>query len=665
MTGDEMYFWATDTFHDSDGQMCRLMKQQLERQIDKMKKAPDSHPNLTNAHWELINLAAEGHSGWLKAVQKYNDIWLRLAGEKRDEMPDTSEVTRSAFGTISKLEPVVNSDERHGYIPDDPCASGGNVFNVAEWGYQTDGEEQIAASDFSGLGPVVGKIETHATKPADQYPMNDRGNGQHFVDLYQDDVKFVDSRRSWVLWDGERWYRDLDDKLVGKAYSRVERLQTKFAAELPRGDDTQIRKAEAWRKWGVKSGNVPVIKNALTIAKGLDVGDKPVALSGREFDANPMLLGCANGILDLAYPDRGVRAPRKEDYVTYNTRVPYIPWDTDMAHETGLIEQYNLWLEYLKIFQPDPEMRKFVQKVLGHLLVGENPEKLIIFVYGEHDTGKSTLLGGLSGALGDYYGTIDINLFRNKELNPQLIRAVPLRVTGMSEVDAGRMDASTMKRLTGNDKVVAEAKYSNDIFEGRPQFTTLIACNNEPEIQHSDEALRERVLILPFDTTISRSLRRYDKQTEIERHSGVATLAWLVEGWKLYCAEGLLRRDWPAEVKRLCGEVVSHFNATQTFISECLDKWPATKEGVRAQKRALDKAAGRGKPAAGAAEWEAEWTPPAAVVYELYTRWCNTNGVPAVSHPDLSKEIALGKPQVKNVEGKSVRCYVGVRIKVD
>jgi P4 family phage/plasmid primase-like protien len=658
-----MYFWAVDTFRDSDGPPCKLMQQQLDRQIEKMKRAPDSHPNLTNAHWELINLAAEGHSGWLKAVQQYNAIWLKLAGEKRDALPDPNEVTRSAFGAISKVEPVVNSEERNGYIAEDRCSDGNNVFDVNEWGYQTD-DEQVAALDYKGLGPVVGKVATYQTKPSDQYPMNDRGNGQHFVDLYQDDVKFVDSRRSWVLWDGERWWRDLDDKLVGKAYSRVEQLQTKFAAELPRGDDTQIRKAEAWRKWGVRSGNVPVIKNALTIAKGLDVGDIPVALSGKEFDSNPMLLGCANGILDLTCSDLGVRPPQKQDYVTYNTKVPYIPWDTDAAHQSGLLEQYKLWTEYLEIFQPDPEMRLFVQKVLGHLLVGENPEKLIIFVYGEHDTGKSTLLGGLSGALGDYYGTIDINLFRNKELNPQLIRAVPLRVTGMSEVDAGRMDASTMKRLTGNDKVVAEAKYSNDIFEGRPQFTTLIACNNEPEIQHSDEALRERVLILPFETIISRSMRQYEKQTEIERHSGIAVLAWLVEGWKLYCEQGLQRKDWPSEVKRLCGEVVSHFNATQTFIAECLEKYRDTKDGGRAYGRAKQRAANRGKPMPGPTDWDKEWTPRAGAVYERYTRWCSANGIGSpVSSQQLGKDIGMGRTQQRNMDGDTSKVYVGVRFR--
>jgi len=120
-----------------------------------------------------------------------------------------------------------------------------------------------------------------------------------------------------------------------------------------------------------------------------------------------------------------------------------------------------------------------VQKVLGHLIVGENPEKLIVFMYGPHDTGKSTMLGGILGALGDYYGAVDINLFKPKDLNPGLIRACPLRVVGMSEVDAGTMDGPTVKRITGNDMVSAEAKYSNVIFQGRSYIVLKDLANNQ------------------------------------------------------------------------------------------------------------------------------------------------------------------------------------------
>ena len=58
-----------------------------------------------------------------------------------------------------------------------------------------------------------------------------------------------------------------------------------------------------------------------------------------------------------------------------------------------------------------------------------------------------------------------------------------------------------------------------------------------------------------------------------------------------------------------------------------------------------------------------EWTPTTAQVYELYTRWCTTNGEKAISLHELTKELGAGNPQVKNVNGKSARCYVGFRLK--
>ena len=98
--------------------------------------------------------------------------------------------------------------------------------------------------------------------------------------------------------------------------------------------------------------------------------------------------------------------------------------------------------------------------------------------------------------------------------------------------------------------------------------------------------------------------------------------------------------------------------------AECLEKYTDSKEGGRALARAKTRAAGKGKNVPTVAYWDADWTPSAAVIYELYVRWCAANGVPAVSHPQLSKELALGKPQVRNVDGKNARCYVGLRIRV-
>jgi putative DNA primase/helicase len=396
------------------------------------------------------------------------------------------------------------------------------------------------------------------------------------------------------------------------------------------------------------------------MAQSIYYNGELVSTLGTQFDADPRLLGCENGILVLN-TEPYLRPAKKEDYVTFNTHTLYIPWDLEAANESGVLEGYQLWKEYLDIFLPDIKIRHFIQKVMGHLLIGENPEKLLIFVYGPHDTGKSTMLSGIKAALGDYYGTIDINLFSNQKLNPGLIRAVPLRVAGMSEVDDGKMDASMIKRLTGNDTVTAEAKFSNDIFEGRPQFTTLIACNQEPSIKNVDEALQERIMVLPFDYQIPMDKRDYGKQSDIEKTCSEAVLAWLVQGWKMYCREGLKRAHWPLEIARLCGHVVGNLNPVQQFISECIEK--NTPDALRARQAAFERAHKRKRTTPSVADWDTEWTPIAEAVYELYTRWCTSNGEKIISKTELAKEIGVQPAEPRNIKGINHRCYFGIRLK--
>lgn len=688
LTGDELVDWAATTWRGSQDEPCKDMKIALDKWINRIQHAASCHPMLIPAQWEIMRYGAEGHEGWLTALVKLNDEWASHAKQQRDGPVPQDEIRRAVIGGLSKIEPTFTS------LADDPCLAKAAVKDgeyedrLDDWGYSElcacgndsctgcDVGDRIRASDFGGLGPVVGKLQVVKDRPVDDYGMHDEGNGEHFIDLYGDNVKFISGRRNWALWippDGTvgsgRWYADFDGSYTSLAFQRVRKRQEAFARGISieavrDGNNSQLKKrATAWTGWAKRSGDLDPIRKAIESSKRLYIDDNtPVTLVGREFDANPRLLGCANGVLELI-DDPELRAPRREDYVTYNTQVPYIPWRTLATADDINLDGFHLWVEYLNTFLPDPEIRHFVHKVMGHLLVGENPEKLMLFLYGSHDTGKSTMIGAISGALGDYYGTIDMNLFKQKDLNPQLIRAVPLRVTGMSEVDAGVMDAATVKRLTGNDKIVAEAKYSNDIFEGRPQFTTLIACNNPPDINHADEALRERILALPFNTTIDRSKRKYERQTQIERYSGIAVLSWLVEGWRLYCEEGIKREGWPKAVRRLHGEVVADLNPTQGFINSMLVKARECEEGIRAENLAMDNMRDRGRMTPTTADWPKEWTTSASTIYEMYVRWMASNGAPAMSFPSFSNELGLGRPAQRKIDGKNVKCYIGVRVK--
>jgi putative DNA primase/helicase len=659
LSDDELIDWLKTLRFEEEP--CERMRKATAKWIERLEESASSHDKLVPAHHELLNLAAEGHAGIEWALNEFHPAWWGHVSENRGGDPESAgaEINRSIVGGLDKIQPYYEGLGR----PEDTCAVDASDYNVDGWAERV--EAAVSDMDYEGLGPIVGAMEVLDAKPASEYGQHDDGNGQHFIDLYGGSVKYVDGRDGWVVWDSKRWHRDNSSRKVGLAFRRVRMRQEEFAyrtlAEAKANDDKGLMAlGKSWLTWSKRSGNVGPISAALQSAERLHVNGEDVAVPTTLFDSRPDLLGCENGVLELT-ADPEIRKPEKHDYVTFNTGTPYVPWRTLASSEGETFEGFELWNEYLNTFLPDRDVQRYIQKVMGHLIIGENPEKRIVFLYGPHDTGKSTMIGAISGALGDYYGTVDIALFRPKELNPGLIRAVPLRVVGMSEVDAGTMDAATVKRLTGNDKVNAEAKYSNDIFEGRPQFTCLIAANNPPNIAHADEALNERLLALPFMKTIERSHRRYDRQNQIEKHSGVAVLSWMVEGWKMYCAEGL--DNPPIAIRKLQREMTAGLNATQGFISEMLEKARDTEEGRRAIAEAEKRAKRKGKVKATISDMDVKWTTPCDVVYETYKRWCNGNGVDPVSHPELTKDLGLGAGVARSIDGKVRKCYNGIRVR--
>src|SRR5258708_30674226 len=89
--GDELLSWASDTFNDSAGDMCRIMMKAVEKKLLEITdESSGSHPLLTAAHWQILRLSAEGHGGWISAMKQFNNAWVKNAIKKRnDTSPET------------------------------------------------------------------------------------------------------------------------------------------------------------------------------------------------------------------------------------------------------------------------------------------------------------------------------------------------------------------------------------------------------------------------------------------------------------------------------------------------------------------------------------------------------------------------------------------------
>jgi putative DNA primase/helicase len=165
------------------------------------------------------------------------------------------------------------------------------------------------------------------------------------------------------------------------------------------------------------------------------------------------------------------------------------------------------------------------------------------------------------------------------------------RFVSTSEIDKGRRLAeSKVKQLTGSDTISARFLFSEP-FNFRPEFKLWISTNNKPEIKGTDNAIWDRIRLIPFEVRFEGKAVDRDLPHKLaEEASGM--LAWIVRGCLEWQENGL---DEPQTVK----------DATQAYRAE------------------MDAVAGFLEDQCVVAEGKSA---PASQLYEAYKFWCEDNG---------------------------------------
>lgn len=140
-------------------------------------------------------------------------------------------------------------------------------------------------------------------EPDPQYKLTDVGNAERFVAMFKDEVKYCSVYKKWFIWNGKFWEQD-EGTIVEYAIQCVRSIYT-YADMLPAGDQRKALIQHAMRS---ESGNK--IKLLITLAAGM----KDLAIAPDDWDANPWLLNCQNGTINLK---TGKLQPfNKADYIT-------------------------------------------------------------------------------------------------------------------------------------------------------------------------------------------------------------------------------------------------------------------------------------------------------------------------------------------------------------
>jgi putative DNA primase/helicase len=363
--------------------------------------------------------------------------------------------------------------------------------------------------------------EQAANDPLPNEPMTELGYAKRLIAVFGDRLRYVPEwgpSGRWLVWDGKRWARDSTGQAPRWMKVIARRLTTQALAIQ---DSTERKAALHTARRGESSAS---IRGALTLAST----EREAVVTPDGLDADPFLLNCVNGVLDLR---TGHLMPHDPDLLlTKMTRAAYRP------HVQGAE-----WDKFLTRVQPDPEMRAYLARLTGQGLEGRSTAHILPIFNGVGANGKTTYIGAVGAALGDYADAADPELLtaRTFDAHPTGVADLfGLRLAILHETDKGRRLAeATVKRLTGGDRLKAR-RMREDFWSFDPSHTFLMLTNHKPVISGTDEGIWRRIKLVPWEVVIPERERDEDLADKLTLELD-AVLTFLVRGYQDWHSNGL------------------------------------------------------------------------------------------------------------------------------
>jgi putative DNA primase/helicase len=277
--------------------------------------------------------------------------------------------------------------------------------------------------------------------------------------------------------------------------------------------------------------------------------------------------------------------------------------EQDVPEESAAVHQ--------KRYEADERAKRligFLQRAVGYSLTGNIREQCLFLLHGSGRNGKSTFIETVKAMLGPYSKTAEMSTFlarKDESVRDDIADLHGARFVSASEGDRGkRLSESLVKRLTGGDIIKARFLFEK-LFEFLPQMHVWLAANEKPVIRGTDQAMWERVLLIPFEVFIPLEERdKHLSDTLKEELPGI--LAWAVTGcleWQRYDS-----LKPPPEVIAATAAYRNEMDTMAQFLDECCLISP--KVSVKA-----------------------------GVFYKHYQQWCIDHGFQADSLTEIGKRI--------------------------
>ncbi len=320
--------------------------------------------------------------------------------------------------------------------------------------------------------------------------------------------------------DASRAQADLDDLVKRDAIGEKE------AKSLQAGID----QLTGWAKYSaMRSGRA----NMVHLARGVD----GLLIEHETLETDPYLFNTTNGTWDFKPvkddPENGRPIFRDHDPEDLLLLKSPARWEPDA--------QCPLWERCLEQWQPDPEMRDYLQMRAGACALGVATPTLDVDI-GGGGNGKSKFHGAIKHVLGDYAIVPHKSLLMSQRFGEHdTVYADLFRKRGAfaTETKAGEsLDEESVKQLTGGDRQKGR-RMREDYWEFWPTHTLILYTNHRPRIKGTDEGIWRRVHLVEWNAYFPPGGEGTDEDLLdrlLDEAPGI--LRWVLNGVLMFLREG-------------------------------------------------------------------------------------------------------------------------------
>lgn len=435
----------------------------------------------------------------------------------------------------------------------------------------------------------------------------DAGNAQRLIKRHGVDLRYCPAL-GWLVWNGGHWEQDASGEIMRRAKDTARHIYAEASQEK---DDTR-RKNLA--QWAAQSESASRLDAMVRLAQS----EPGVHISVDELDADPWLLGVANGTIDLRTGE--LRAADREDYITQHTHIQY-----DSAAKCPL------WDSFLRtITNGNQQLVDYLQQATGYSLTGDTSEQCMFVAHGSGANGKSTFIETIAAVLGCHAAATPVETIMarrgDRGIPNDVARLRGTRFVYTVETEEGhRLAESLVKQLTGGDTISARFLYKEH-FQFRPIFKLWLAANHKPVVRGDDYAIWRRIRLIPFEVTIPEN--KQDKALVQKLRAELpGILRWIVTGCIAWQKAGL---HTPEVVANATKKYREESDALRTWIEE-------------------------------RCTLESKLECEASALYASYKNWAMDTNEPVLSQRYFAQRLeARGYKKIRREAG---RIYVGISVK--